>query len=327
MVSTKRFVQQVLRHSESVVRDRRWTTRHVTTILQGLQQPAPPPFRTALFNFTIDFELVWGNGNLGGCGHSAEKRLQAARAQIENFAPFMQMLEDLSFPISWAIVGKLVAPETQLPPFQQFRPEWYTEDWYALPAHPGLTERDWQGAPFLDYVRRSPLGHEVLSHGYGHIDYADAATTPEVARTDMQLSRRLLEDAGFRIDGFVFPCNRIGHAGLLPGLGYRIARGDRTEWRLGEAPIPMTPVGFCINPGFLSFTDVKQIIDTGIARRAFVHPWMHLVECSLRQHDLNNFYRPLFAYILEQQAKGRIQNISFRALADGLVPVLSSSAS
>ncbi|HZT44215.1 MAG TPA: hypothetical protein VFA07_18770 [Chthonomonadaceae bacterium] len=318
MVTAKRLAQRLLRHSTAMVRDRRWTHPRAAEILQALQHSNPPVFDMALFNFTIDFELLWGNGNLGGHGHTTGQRLQAARAQRENFAPFVRMLEELQFPISWAVVGKLIEPEWPLTPGQRFQPEWHAADWYALPNAPELQPEDWQGGPFLDAIRNAAAGHEVLSHGYAHIDYGDPATTEEIARTDMQLSKRLLEEAGFSVSGFVFPCNHVGHAGLLPSLGYRIARGGSPEWRVENTPVPMTPVGFCINPGFFSVSDLRRIIDEGIARRSFVHPWMHLVECSLTQRDIDHFYRPLFEYILMQQDKGAIRNVSFTAIADHL---------
>ena len=70
----------------------------------------------------------------------------------------------------------------------------------------------------------------------------------------------------------------------------------------------------------MAWKDMKQVIDRAVAQNAFVHPWMHLIECSLRERDLKDFYRPLFEYVLELQAKGKIENVSFKRISQVLAP-------
>ncbi len=279
-----------------------------------LKIPVPAPFSTALFNFTIDFELFWGNGNLGGFSHTLEKRIHAAERQAENFFPFFEMLKRLEFPISWAVLGRLVNADAHLEATKRFRPAWHEGDWYELPDFLREREALWRGRIYLEELRKSPDLNEILSHGYAHIDYSDQATSPEIAWADMALSKRLLVDFGLQVDGFVFPCNACAHGNLIAKAGFPIARGPDKNWHRNPSHV-LTPVGFWISPGICNFRDIRAIVQHGIENRSFIHPWMHLIECELRCRDIDDFYRPFFELILEKQAKGKIKNISFREIA------------
>lgn len=281
-----------------------------------LEIPVPPPFETALFNFTIDFELAWGNGTLGGESHSPERRLEAALRQAENFTPFVELLRELQFPISWAVLGKLADhsadPEKES---ARFKPAWSRSDWYELPplvrGHPSA----WKGESYLRVIREQLPFCEVLSHGYAHIDYSDPATSTEIAREDLRLSRSVLEAAGLAPAGFVFPCNSPGHQELLHEQGFQVIRGTGAEWQVDRAaPFVRTPIGFWISPGVMSWREMRGLVRKGIRNKSFIHPWMHLIECDPACDDLARFYRPLFEMILEEQARGRLKNISYREL-------------
>ena len=69
----------------------------------------------------------------------------------------------------------------------------------------------------------------------------------------------------------------------------------------------------------MSLSDAKTIVDYGIAQRAYIHPWMHLVECDIRCKDIDNFYAPLLEYVLLCQADGTLANASYSALTARLV--------
>ena len=115
--------------------------RAIKEASESLQVQMPSPFKTAAFNFTVDFELIWGNGNLGGFDHPIEKRINEAKAQSKNFHPFVNMLENLNMPSSWAILGKLANLTADKNLKNKFSPEWSkNSSWYLLPENIQIEE-------------------------------------------------------------------------------------------------------------------------------------------------------------------------------------------
>lgn len=313
-----------MRHPKRLAQSFVRGVRGVKGLVSGEQfrKPVPKPFEKALFNFTVDFELAWGNGDIGQPGrpepHSSRRRLESGLRQSQNFGPFLELLKELGFPISWAVLGVLADPD-RIPreSAERFSPEWMRE-WYELP--PELRERPeaWDGRPYLRRILEECPDHEILSHGHAHIDYSDRAATSGVVAWDLDSSREALTRFGFEVEGFVFPCNRHRHAELLPAHGYRIARGPDLDWHFLPEQVH-TPVGFWVSPGMMSWRELKSALQEGIRSRSFIHPWMHLIECDLRCGDLKDFYRPLFETVLEEQEKGRLRNVAFRELGDSLL--------
>ena len=314
----KRLAQHTKRHLEGFFKSGSLKPPNIRSVEQSLSVPVPAPIRQALFNFTIDFELLWGNGNLGGVDHSVEKRIEAAKIQSENFFPFVEMLNSLKFPISWAIVGKLVDPHLVPEESEQFRPQWASRDWYDE-QYLKVDQSLWDGTTHLDYIKSKCPDHEILSHGYAHIDYGDEGTSGEVANWDMRQGVALLRDYGFQVQGFVFPCNKHGHAAPLNELDIRIVRGVDPSWHVQSLPI-QTPIGFWISPAFFSFREIKKLIDLAVQNCSFFHPWMHLVECDLRQGDVENFYKPMFSYVKELEQRSLIRNVSLKEIFTELRP-------
>jgi peptidoglycan/xylan/chitin deacetylase (PgdA/CDA1 family) len=311
----KRILQTSLRTIRKLLNLNHPQRKLHDSILADLQVTNPPPFETALFNFTIDFELLWGNGEVEGSEHSLKRRLDSAQAQVDCFGAFVEMLKNLQFPISWAILGKLAQSEVSIEESQKFHPNWSQSDWYQIPEAAVQRPELWKGEPYLTAIQRDLPHSEILSHGYAHIDYSDPSTTEQIAESDIILSKKVLQDFGFQVDGFVYPCNRHRFNELLPQCGFSIARGPDQHWHLRpQSPVWMTPIGFWISPGMMSYRDVHALIQEGIRRRSFIHPWMHLIECSVKHGDIRDFYQPVFESILEAQSRGKIENISFKTI-------------
>ena len=316
-MSLKRNIQHLRRHSKSLLSTGRWKSKNISQIEKQLQIPCPPSFQTALFNFTIDFELCWGNGRDQDSDHSPQRRLDAARVQSENFYPFIEMLQELNFPITWAVLGKLAEPSL-IPEKEEerFSPTWSKESWYKtdyMNEKPSL----WKGDEYLDCIRDQLSGHEVLSHGFAHIDYADKSVTQPVARWDIEQSLKSLQKSQWQTSGFVFPCNHHGHKELLKEYGIKIIRGEDNNWYIDRKPME-TPLGFWISPAFISLSEALSLLRLACDKKSFFHPWMHLIECDLKQRDLNNFYRPLFEEVLSLEAKKKIRNINLEKIFESL---------
>lgn len=307
---TKRSLQNLFRVIRGGLAGQGFLNPRVDKIISDLKAQSTSGAEGALFNFTIDFELCWGNAKRGVCDIPFKERVEAAKIQAENFFPFVELLEELNFPISWAVLGRLAHSEDRLAPEHKFAPPWARSDWYKKPSNAEVPSEYWDGKTYLETLKKRLPFCEILSHGYAHIDYSDPTTTADIAENDLKLSKSALEEFGFDVSGFVYPCNRQGYLELLNPSGYFISRGSDQDWHFLPNLI-QTPLGFWMSPGVMSFKDVSRVIDQGICSKAYIHPWIHLIECSLKCNDLKNFYRPLFEKILEEQARGRIRNVSF----------------
>jgi hypothetical protein len=315
MLSPKRAIQFFKRKSLNLLTRLTLSDQYIKNIENDLEIPNPPFLSTAVFNFTIDFELAWGNGNVANHDHSYERRKLAAMVQSENFDLFLKMFDELNFPTTWATLGKLANPLLRPTNDESFKPQWSKKDWYSE-DYLKLDKELWDGRGYLEKIKNQKVKHEIMSHGFAHIDYCDPATIKEIAEWDMTNGISSLRDFGFQIDGFVFPCNHKAHLELLASKGINIVRGDDEKWNLKTLPIS-TPIGFWLSPAFFTFGEIKSLINKAVDNKSFFHPWMHLIECDLRQRDLEHFYYPLFNYVKELETKGRIQNLSFSQIFKG----------
>ena len=229
-MTIKRSIQHLIRIYRSLRQDFSFTPPYIKEIRNSLNERVPSAFDKAIFNFTIDFELVWGNGMVDGQEHSKERRIQAAMAQSENFKPFVDLVKELDIPLSWAVVGKLADAEVTPGPRNQFKPSWAKRSWYDS-EYKKLDPKLWRGEDYLNYIEKNLPDHEIKSHGFGHIDYIDEATTEDVARWDMRKGIELLRARGHKVNGFVFPCNHHAHLKLLKENEVDIIRGQNHQWK------------------------------------------------------------------------------------------------
>jgi len=309
MTSIKRHVQHHLHAIRSFLKRGQYQSVNLTDRLTEVELRSPECFDKAIFNFMVDFELIWGNGNENGEEHSVERRIKYAIDQSVCFEPFMKAIEDSKTKVSWAVLGKLANSDILPTEHEAFNPAW-SINWYDG-QYKNLESELWEGEQYLKRISRSSVKQEFLSHGHAHIDYCDSCVTEDIARWDLVTSIEELKKEGIDIEGFVYPCNRHNYKGLLKENNIEIIRGQDNSWSIDDSLI-QTPLGFWLSPSVYSFKDIKKIIDKAIENKSFVHPWIHLVECDLDQNDIENFYIPIFEYVKEMEDKGKIQNLFFR---------------
>lgn len=308
-MSIKRFIQHKKRVVQSLLQSGSVKPENIKIVEDALAEPVPTSFSKALFNFTIDFELIWGNGDVDGVDHSYERRLKSAKSQAENFIPFVEMLNELGFDISWAILGKLASSDIEPPREASFSPKWAKNNWYD-DKYKRLDPKLWNGEFYLNQIKENCPNHEILSHGHSHIDYSDISVSENIAKWDMENGIDSLSQFGFKVEGFVYPCNKHNFKKLLRLNGVEIIRGVDSKWSVLNDLVE-TPIGFWISPAFFTVKEIKRLIDIAVINKSFFHPWMHLLECDIKQGDIDKFYKPIFEYILELETEGKILNISF----------------
>ncbi|MBC7430399.1 MAG: hypothetical protein H7336_17425 [Bacteriovorax sp.] len=275
--------------------------------LVKVQEKLPDCFPLAIVNFSIDYELFWGNAFDHGTSMSEEKRIHQASIARSNSFSFYALLEEVKMNCTWSVVGKLMDPDKAPSLELQFSPPWSDINWYQKPDADITT---YEAYEFIKLLATSPY-LEILSHGFAHIDYADLSVTKQMASEDLKIAKELLHEFASTEKAFFYPCNKVKYEEVAYALGYRVTRGSDNHWHISKNELIKTPIGFWISPAMLSLNDAKRLVDIGIKNKSFIHPWMHLIELNMKADDLERFYRPLFLYIQAQEKAGNLEIITF----------------
>lgn len=168
---------------------------------------------------SIDAELGWGFHDMA---EPPRERVEHARW---GWKTVHSLLDEYEVPATWAVVGHLMLDDCDgvhedhpAPPgwFGRERGEWFER-------------RDLRFAP--DLVTRlveSPVAHELASHSFSHVLFADGRTTGELARAECRRARAIAADWGLSMESFVFPRNGVAHRDALLETGFSVYRGPTT---------------------------------------------------------------------------------------------------
>ncbi|MBI4615025.1 MAG: polysaccharide deacetylase family protein [Planctomycetes bacterium] len=245
---------------------------------------------------SVDFELAWSRARRGEGSTSREESLERARRAREALPALLALCEAYRIPATFAVVAHVALDRCDLhrPP-PPFRPGWFGEDWFAACAQEELAPGGDIRAP--DLVRQiltSPVGHELASHGFSHVDLSDEATTPEVARFEIEESARILRGLDPRVSTFIFPKNRPAHLEALARAGF-VAYRTREQAPLSRDPHGLWrfPLGLWLSPEAVSPAEVVSLVELAGRRRGLLGLWCHLYEFE-DPSRLRAFFEPVF---------------------------------
>lgn len=278
---------------------------------ETVQTPLLECFRLPILSFAIDFELYWCNAYQKGSDMSERQRIDYAQNASKCIHPLKQVFIDCQMPCTWAVVAKLIEPDGRPAPHKSFNPTWANNDWYEIPD---MDTDLFEAQKFILGLKDSEL-FEIVSHGFGHIEFADPSVTEEIAAEDILLAKKILKDYVTNEKVFIYSSNKLDHTKLLPQIGYNIVRGDDQMWHLGRKDKTIrTPEGFWISPSMISLQEAIKLVDEGIKNRSFIHPWTHPRDINMKAQDIERFYRPFFMYIKDQEKKGNLDILSFQEI-------------
>ena len=209
-------------------------TRYRAFLRQGGHYPG------AFFNLTIDFELAWSRARRGDGSTTGEEALERSRRARSNLPALLRLCEEFELPLTFAVVGHVALRECDHRDPPAFAPSWNGGDWYAVNPRQSLdVDGDYYGADLVQAIQESPVGHEVASHGFSHVNLGDDETTTEVARFELDESYRILSRLDPQLSTLVFPKNHLSALGArarcrlhdLPRQPQRRARSGRV-WAL-----------------------------------------------------------------------------------------------
>ncbi len=197
---------------------------------------------------TLDFEIGWG------VWESERWRARQAKGVYRDLRPalqsFVDFLDEREIALCWATVGAMIAPRSSgefahLPDAAQA----HIARFLAEAEQPTIEGRD-----LFDMVAGARTRQQIASHSYSHtrFDYPGYDTAMQLA--DLQLARRVLEEAGAASDAFVFPENIITTFDAPAAAGHRIAR---------TLPLPQRPTGIGRVDGVLERTVLAPALAQG----------------------------------------------------------------
>src|SRR5882672_4486749 len=249
---------------------------------------------------SADLELSWAFRML-----PKEVAQETGRRTRENLPYLLRTFEDCAFPITWATVGHLFLescerastglahPDMPRPP----RNEFWAGDWYM---HDPCTDykRDpfWYAPDVIQSILGSPVGHEIGTHSFSHIDFTPSRSDPTLVRREIEESITAMQRFGVKPRSLVYPFNEMGHTylNLLSDLSITAVR-HRDRWsptwctkikrpRVKLSYPERTSFGVyklyeSINlrqPSHYDYLDrVKILMKKAQERRAVFHLWFH----------------------------------------------------
>ena len=186
---------------------------------------------------SIDTELAWGAVHHGSAPEAYPhwRDYDRVRPAVDRLLAAMDRY-DIS--CTWAVVGHLMLdrcepvggvkhPELKRPAYSWFK----QDDWfYADPASSASEAPKWYGPDVISKIRGAKTKHEIGSHTFSHMIIGDPGCSAEVFSSDLDAHISLANKAGIKLESFVYPKNRVGHAGELAARGFTCYRTSERPW-------------------------------------------------------------------------------------------------
>lgn len=159
---------------------------------------------------SLDLELHWGVRDRVKLDRREQERLLTAREAALRIAA---TLEEFSVNATWATVGFLFARSRE--DLERFTPSLrpaYADarlDPYQEKIGRNESEDPFHFAPgLIAEIARHP-GQEIATHSFSHYFCREAGQNAAEFEADLRSAIAIAEDAGYRIDSYVFPRNQV----------------------------------------------------------------------------------------------------------------------
>ena len=187
-----------------------------------------------IFTISIDYESAWGYAD-HDLSNTDKERIRGEAAITRRL---IELFEKYNVPATWAIVGHLFErgctwdndtphPEYPRPIHKDEKRDWFAEH----PPKNEYTDPLWFDVDNLvSDIARSPVGHELASHGYAHIMYGEDTTNREAVMADLANLGRVNRIHDVPFTSFVFPRNIEGYHRMIKVNGFTAYRGVSPKW-------------------------------------------------------------------------------------------------
>ena len=274
---------------------------------------------------SADFELCWAWREKPST--ECERRGQVERANV----PFiLDILEQAEIPITWATVGHMFLENCRQSPGGTAHPEMsrpprndrWAGDWYVHdPCFDAKTAPGWYAPDMIRMIQASKVHHEIGTHSFSHIDFAEGTSTADLVRCEIEACIRAMEPFGVRPRSLVFCFNHMGyqHLDLLYQLGI-IAVRHRDD-RLRLAYPEKTPSGVYklyesmnlrLSKRYSYLAKAKVFVDEAIRRGTAYHLWFHP---SDERRVFEDAFAPIVQYLAAKQRENAVWVATMTELA------------
>lgn len=163
---------------------------------------------------SLDAEIGWGF-------HHTSRPAGFFRNTRENWTYLRKLFDSYDVPATWATVGHLFLDSCEDRHRNHPAGErCCTESVGDLPA-----EEIWFAPDLIDEIAGAEADHEIAGHGFTHVHFEHEASSPEMAREEIERCAGAATDRGYDLSSFVFPVNVVAHRGMLADNGFDCYRG------------------------------------------------------------------------------------------------------
>jgi hypothetical protein len=177
-------------------------------------------------NIFLTFDTEYGLGHLAD--GEMEFPYEFAKT-TRSISSILKLLEEFNFPVTWALVGKLIEGDSTILPIEEFYPMDRISEEYLN------KNRDQYFSDLLvSRITCSRVKHEIASHTYSHIIFSKGRRKTwaniNTATLDFVSNSKVFLSHGIIPKSFVYPQNRPGFTSLLSDFGFEVYRGEELKW-------------------------------------------------------------------------------------------------
>jgi len=261
--------------------------------------------KQAVFCLSLDTELLWGRKNL--TWQAFQKRAVVTKKIV--IPQLIALFKKHSFPVTWAVVGKLLEPGSQ----------------------------GWSYPELVDKLKETPH-QEIACHSYCHPEFT--YLSPKEAEKEISICKTIAKNSKLRFTSFVFPKNKIAHLSLLKKAGfinYRGADKNNNELLFPRFPPvyqPTMKAGLVNIPGSmylvsarglrkyipmsLRFLKIKLGIKHAIQKKAIFHLWFHPIDISDRPEAFLKLLENTIQYTKKVAKNQQIKVLTMNQIAENV---------
>lgn len=306
--------------------------------------------KKGIFILSLDTELAWGQFDLG-LTSNMKKYYEDTRECISRL---LALLEKYNIQATFALVGHLMLDkctiESNVKHPDIIRPNysWYPKDWFTEDPASEMTKNSiWYGQDILQKVLNATPKHEIGSHSFSHVIFGAKGCSYECAKSEIRKCVEVAKQQEINLKSFVFPRNSEGYKGILKEEGFKVYRGDGSEWykklrinilkKLGhiiDEILAITPntslplqdeIGLYNVQGnmlYLSRDGIRRLIpiscrvkkakkgiDKAIKRGEVFHLWFHPCNLATDKENLLLGINEILKYVREKIDTNQISNL------------------
>ena len=192
-------------------------TRPTSKLFEGVEIVPFKYDRKGAFCVSTTLELAWG----WRYGKNKKYRSDFPPLGRKNAHILLELSEQYSIPITWAVVGHLFLQEckrhtTGLAHHNMPRPngfyerhhmwDWLSGDWYQNdPCSNVEKEPLWYATDLINKIINSPISQEIGTHSFSHIDFSHPSCSTELARSELEECIKVMRKYGLTPRSMVFP--------------------------------------------------------------------------------------------------------------------------